>query len=419
MSGSGRAHGFTLIELVVTVAIIGILVSAALPLAELTVQRAKEQELRAALRQIRTAIDDYKKAVDEGRIVRKADESGYPPSLDVLVEGVTDAKDPAKKRLIYFLRRVPRDPFADDPAIPAARTLGPAQLREPARRAARREGRVRRVLAGAGRRVERRALPAMVKREEGRGNSARRCRAFTLIELMVVMAIIATLLTIALPRYFGSVERSKEATLKQSLAVMRDAIDKFYGDTGRYPDALEELVTKRYIRSLPVDPITESATTWVTVAAAGGREGQRLRREERCAGQGDRRHGVRGSLTMRAQRGFTYVGLLLAVALAGVALAAAGMLWSTTAKRDKEAELLFVGDQFRRAIGSYYEGTPGAKRYPQRLADLLEDKRLAITRRHLRRIYADPMTGQRGLGPRASRPTAPSSACTAARRRRR
>ena len=85
---------------------------------------------------------------------------------------------------------------------------------------------------------------------------------------------------------------------------------------------------------------------------------------------------------MAAQRGFTYVGLLLAVALAGVALAAAGTLWSTTAKRDKELELLFVGDQYRRAIGSYYEGTPGAKRYPQRLEDLLEDKRLAVTRRH-------------------------------------
>ncbi|HSD54084.1 MAG TPA: type II secretion system protein [Burkholderiales bacterium] len=95
-----------------------------------------------------------------------------------------------------------------------------------------------------------------------------------------------------------------------------------------------------------------------------------------------------------AQRAFTYVGLLLAVALAGVALAAAGTLWSTTAKRDKEAELLFVGDQFRRAIGSYYEGTPGAKRYPLKLEDLLEDKRLVATRRHLRRIYVDPMTGQ-------------------------
>jgi type II secretory pathway pseudopilin PulG len=97
---------------------------------------------------------------------------------------------------------------------------------------------------------------------------------------------------------------------------------------------------------------------------------------------------------MRAQRGFTYVGLLLAVALAGVALAAAGTLWSTTAKRDKESELLFVGDQFRRAIGSYYEGTPGAKRYPRKFEDLLEDKRLAVTRRHLRQVYADPMTGK-------------------------
>lgn len=96
---------------------------------------------------------------------------------------------------------------------------------------------------------------------------------------------------------------------------------------------------------------------------------------------------------MAMQRGFTYVGLLLAVALAGVALAAAGTLWSTTAKRDREAELLFVGHQFRLAIGSYHDGTPGAKRYPQRLEELLEDKRLPVTRRHLRRLYADPMTG--------------------------
>lgn len=90
-------------------------------------------------------------------------------------------------------------------------------------------------------------------------------RAFTLIELLVVMAIIATLITIALPRYWGSVEKSKEVTLRQSLNVMRDAIDKFYADSGRYPERLEDLVEKRYIRAIPVDPVTESPETWVIV----------------------------------------------------------------------------------------------------------------------------------------------------------
>ena len=92
---------------------------------------------------------------------------------------------------------------------------------------------------------------------------------FTLIELIVVMAIIATLLTIALPRYFGSVDRSKEVTLRQSLNVMREAIDKFSADNGRYPEKLEDLVEKRYIRAIPVDPITESVQTWVIVPVPG------------------------------------------------------------------------------------------------------------------------------------------------------
>ncbi len=105
--------GFTLIELMVTVAVLAILASVALPMAEVTAQRNKEQDLRLALRQIRTAIDEYKQAVDEGRIVKKADESGYPPTLPDLVEGVTDAKSPEGKK-IYFLRRLPRDPMAED-----------------------------------------------------------------------------------------------------------------------------------------------------------------------------------------------------------------------------------------------------------------------------------------------------------------
>ncbi len=106
-----RKHkGFTLIELMIVVAIMGILATAAMPLRELMVKREKEQELRVALRQIRTAIDAYKLATDEGRIAKKADESGYPPRLEELYMGVPDIKDP-KKKIIYFLRRLPRDPM--------------------------------------------------------------------------------------------------------------------------------------------------------------------------------------------------------------------------------------------------------------------------------------------------------------------
>ena len=86
---------------------------------------------------------------------------------------------------------------------------------------------------------------------------------FTLMELMVVMAIIASLMTLAMPRYFHSVERSREAVLKQDLHIMRDAIDKFLADRGRYPLTLEELAEKRYLRRVPSDPITDSAASWV------------------------------------------------------------------------------------------------------------------------------------------------------------
>ena len=94
---------------------------------------------------------------------------------------------------------------------------------------------------------------------------ARRSPGFTLIELLVVMAVIAVLLTIAAPRYFGSIDKTKETVLKENLVLMRDALDKFYGDNGRYPDAIEDLVNKKYLRRIPADPITESATTWVVV----------------------------------------------------------------------------------------------------------------------------------------------------------
>jgi general secretion pathway protein G len=92
-----------------------------------------------------------------------------------------------------------------------------------------------------------------------------RRRGFTLIELMVVMAIIAVLLTIAAPRYFTHLERAREATLRQTLVVVRDAIDKFHGDTSAYPESLDDLATKRYLRAVPVDPITDSSETWVLI----------------------------------------------------------------------------------------------------------------------------------------------------------
>ena len=104
------AKGFTLIELVIAVAIIAVLASAALPLNELVVQRAKEQDLRRALREIRGAIDAYKQASDEGRVMKRVGESGYPKRLEELAEGVEDQKS-AKKERMYFLRRVPPDPF--------------------------------------------------------------------------------------------------------------------------------------------------------------------------------------------------------------------------------------------------------------------------------------------------------------------
>lgn len=88
---------------------------------------------------------------------------------------------------------------------------------------------------------------------------------FTLIELLVVMAVIALLLTLVSPLYFNSIQRSKEAVLKQNLHTLRDVIDKYHGDTGHYPDKLTDLVTNKYIREIPADPITDSPNTWIIV----------------------------------------------------------------------------------------------------------------------------------------------------------
>lgn len=117
-----RARGFTLIEMLVVLALLAVLASAARPLLELSVQRSREQELRHGLRTLRGALDAYKRAVDAGNIPQSPDDNGYPKTLQQLVDGVPDAKSPTGRRL-YFLRRLPRDPFA--PAeLAAAETWG-------------------------------------------------------------------------------------------------------------------------------------------------------------------------------------------------------------------------------------------------------------------------------------------------------
>lgn len=103
----------------------------------------------------------------------------------------------------------------------------------------------------------------MVKKENG----------FTLIELLVALAIVALLLSIVTPRYFGTISRAEEATLRENLRLLRDAVDKHYSDTGRYPDSIEQLVERRYLRSVPIDPLTENGNTWVLISPKDPQKG--------------------------------------------------------------------------------------------------------------------------------------------------
>ena len=98
-------------------------------------------------------------------------------------------------------------------------------------------------------------------------------RGFTLVELLVVLAVVGVLLSIALPRYFGNVDRSKDAVLKENLHQMREAIQHYYADKGKYPERLEALAEHKYLRRIPVDPVTEKADSWIVVAPADNLDG--------------------------------------------------------------------------------------------------------------------------------------------------
>ncbi|MBZ2206857.1 type II secretion system protein [Massilia soli] len=117
------ARGFTLIELLVSLAILGLLASMVIPVTQVSVQRKQEQELRRALRDIRQGIDAYKKAYDEGRVAKSLNSTGYPRTLELLVDGVPDLRSP-KRAKIFFLRRIPRDPFNPDPQLADGATWG-------------------------------------------------------------------------------------------------------------------------------------------------------------------------------------------------------------------------------------------------------------------------------------------------------
>ncbi len=113
---------------------------------------------------------------------------------------------------------------------------------------------------------------------------------FTLIELLVVMSIIAMLLALAAPRYFNTIDKSKEAMLKQTLLLTREALDKYYGDNGRYPDELEMLVSRKYLRKMPFDPVTGSSSTWVVVPPENPEKGAVF--DIRSGAEGESRQGM-------------------------------------------------------------------------------------------------------------------------------
>jgi general secretion pathway protein G len=249
---SRRQAGLTLVELIVAFSIMMILTTMSVPLVRSQLRRNRERELRHALEEMRKAIDKFKDAADKNQISPTAmspESMGYPLKLDDLVNGVKGV-GPAADVKIKFLRRIPKDPMTN------SYDWGKRAMRTIPRGAAEAHRMSLMYLPGA-RRKESMGYPIRS------GN--RRQFGFTLVELMIVMAIVVILIGIAVPYYQKSILRAKESVLRNNLFTLRQVIDEYSYDHQKAPQTLQEVVSDGYLRSVPIDPMTGNNSSWATI----------------------------------------------------------------------------------------------------------------------------------------------------------